>query len=130
MNRKQQKKARPYKVQGSQGKERKGIVAGSFKELVEKARGKFPSEEQHGETLTLLLAEDRTEVDDEEYFQTLDDNTLFVLVPRREGRLRGRCAVYPKRRSLKNDADLRKSEEEVDNRRGEILQQRTEQKVN
>ena len=37
------------------------------------ARGKFPSEEQHGETLTLLLAEDRTEVDDEEYFQTLGD---------------------------------------------------------
>ena len=38
------------------------------------ARGKFPSEEQPGETLTLLLAEDRTEVDDEEYFQTLGDH--------------------------------------------------------
>ena len=76
------------------------------------ARGKFATEEQNGEHLTLLLAEDRTEVDDEEYFQTLgegddnmkicgkkapifmcvklfaDDNTLFVLVPRREGRSR------------------------------------------
>ena len=37
------------------------------------ARGKFPSEEHHGEALTLLLAEDRTEVDDEEYFQTLGE---------------------------------------------------------
>ena len=79
------------------------------------ACGKFGTEEQNGEHLTLLLAEDRTEVDDEEYFQTLgkgddddddmkicgkkapifmcvklfpDDNTLFVLVPRREGRSR------------------------------------------
>ena len=37
------------------------------------ARGKFPTEEQNGEPLTLLLADDRTEVDDEEYFQTLGE---------------------------------------------------------
>ena len=157
-------------MQGSQGKERKGIVAASFRELVEKgeifvfkedlpkkivscggvcvlpwtpttygawnrweyhrdkdhtvdisARSKFPTEEENGESLTLVLAEDRTEVDDEEYFQTLgglvgvdgddddadddndddgsknfslpDDNTLFLLAPRREGKLRSNIMV-------------------------------------
>ena len=71
--------------------------------------------------MTLVLAEDRTEVDDEEYFQTLgglvgvdgddddadddndddgsknfslpDDNTLFLLAPRREGKLRSNIMV-------------------------------------
>ena len=38
--------------------------------------------ERVGDEFTLVLADDDTEVDDEEYFQTLPDNTVFVLVQR------------------------------------------------
>ena len=40
------------------------------------------TEESVGHQFTLVLADDDTEVDDEEYFQTLPDNTVFVLVQR------------------------------------------------
>ena len=43
------------------------------------AKDKFEDEET-GEDLTLVLNDDKTEVDDEEYFQTLPDNTVFVIV--------------------------------------------------
>ena len=72
---------RPYKVCGGSGgkiKDRKGIVAATFQDLVEKARQKFP---EAGEDITLVLFEDKTEIDDEEYFQSLEDNTVFLIVP-------------------------------------------------
>ena len=75
------RRARPYKVCGGSGgkiKDRKGIVAATFRELVEKARQKFPDA---GEDVTLVLFEDKTEIDDEEYFQSLEDNTVFLIVP-------------------------------------------------
>jgi len=75
------RRARPYKVCGGSGgkiKDRKGIVAATFQELVEKARLKFPDA---GEDITLVLFEDKTEIDDEEYFQSLEDNTVFLIVP-------------------------------------------------
>ena len=43
---KEARRGRPYKVQGGQGKERKGVVANSFKELVDKGRGKLVFTEQ------------------------------------------------------------------------------------
>ena len=49
------RRARPYKVCGGSGgnmKDRKGIVAASFQELVQKARHKFPDA---GEDITLVL---------------------------------------------------------------------------
>ena len=75
------RRARPYKVCGASGgkiKDRKGMVAATFEELVEKARQKFPDA---GEDITLVLFEDKTEIDDEEYFQSLEDNTVFLIVP-------------------------------------------------
>ena len=83
------RRARPYKVCGGSGgkmKDRKGIVAASFQELVQKARHKFPDA---GEDITLVLFEDKTEIDDEEYFQSLEDNTVFLVVPASSNR-RGR----------------------------------------
>jgi len=68
---------RPYKVCGGREGERKGIVARSFQELIEKSRKKFCLDEE----ITLVLFEDRTEIDDEEYFQSLPDNTIFLIVP-------------------------------------------------
>ena len=75
------RRARPYKVCGGSGgkiKDRKGMVAATFQELVEKARQKFPDA---GQDITLVLFEDKTEIDDEEYFQSLEDNTVFLIVP-------------------------------------------------
>ena len=43
------------------------------------AKLKFEDEET-GDDLTLVLNDDKTEVDDEEYFQTLADNTVFVII--------------------------------------------------
>ena len=84
------RRARPYKVcsSGSDGKikDRKGMVAASFQELVHKAKQKFPDA---GEDITLVLFEDKTEIDDEEYFQSLEDNTVFLIVPASSNR-RGR----------------------------------------
>ena len=47
--------------------------------LLLSAKKKFADEET-GDDLTLVLNDDKTEVDDEEYFQTLADNTVFVMV--------------------------------------------------
>ena len=95
------KKGRPYKVCGVRSKDRKGIVATSFKELVEKGNKRFCNyihyliltaklkfaDEESVDDLTLVLNDDMTEVDDEEYFQTLADNTVFVIVhPGGQGR--------------------------------------------
>ena len=43
------------------------------------AKQKFEDEET-GDDLTLVLNDDKTEVNDEEYFQTLADNAVFVIV--------------------------------------------------
>ena len=40
------------------------------------------TDESVGDEFTMVLADDDTEVDDEEYFQTLLDNAVFVLVLR------------------------------------------------
>lgn len=57
---------------------RKGIMASSLKELVQKARDKFGL--QPWLEVYLVLEEDGTEVDDEEYFQTLHQNTMLMLL--------------------------------------------------
>ena len=38
------------------------------------------TDEKVGHQFTLVLADDDTEVDDEEYFQSLPDNTVFLIV--------------------------------------------------
>ena len=43
------------------------------------AKAKFADDES-GANLTLVLNDDNTEVDDEEYFQSLPDNTVFLIV--------------------------------------------------
>ena len=53
---------RPYKVCGGKNRDRKGIVAASFKDLIVKARQKFSVDEIGSEEITLVLFEDRTEI--------------------------------------------------------------------
>jgi len=57
---------------------RKGMMASSLKELVQRARDKFSIDPWV--EVYLVLEEDGTEVDDEEYFQTLPVNTRLMLL--------------------------------------------------
>ena len=68
---------RPYKVTDRMRQIRKGIVASSLKDLRQKAMEKFGYAD---EDVYLVLEEDGTELDDEEYFQSLPDNTRLMLL--------------------------------------------------
>ena len=71
---------RPYKVTDRLRQIRKGIVAKSLIDLRQKAMEKFGYAED--QEVYLVLEEDGTELDDEdeEYFQTLPDNTRLMLL--------------------------------------------------
>ncbi|XP_020707490.2 DNA fragmentation factor subunit alpha-like [Athalia rosae] len=70
--------ASPYKIIDHSRERRKGITASSLKELTAVARSRFglPLDEQ----LTIVLEQDGTEVDDEEYFATLERNTSLMIL--------------------------------------------------
>jgi len=69
---------RPYKVTDRLRLARKGVMARSLQDLIRRAKDKL----EYGDwcQVYLVLEEDGTEVDDEEYFQTLPDNTMFMLL--------------------------------------------------
>ena len=69
---------RPYKVTDRLRQIRKGIVAKSLIDLRQKAMEKFGYAED--QEVYLVLEEDGTELDDEEYFQSLPDNTRLMLL--------------------------------------------------
>lgn len=69
---------RPYKVTDRLRQIRKGIVAKSLKDLREKAMEKFGYADD--QEVYLVLEEDGTELDDEEYFQSLPDNSRLMLL--------------------------------------------------
>ncbi|XP_069476587.1 lipid transferase CIDEA [Ambystoma mexicanum] len=68
---------RPYRISNRDRSSRKGVVAGSLKQLIEKAVETFLITSS---LVTLVLEEDGTVVDTEEFFQSLDDNTNFLLL--------------------------------------------------
>lgn len=68
---------RPYRVSNRDGSNRKGIVAGSLKELINKAINTLLITSS---LVTVVLEEDGTVVDTEEFFQSLADNTHFLLL--------------------------------------------------
>ena len=69
---------RPYKVTDRLRQIRKGIAATSLIELKQKAMEKFGCADD--QEVYLVLEEDGTELEDEEYFQTLPDNTRLMLL--------------------------------------------------
>ena len=69
---------RPFKVTDRLRQIRKGIVAKSLKDLTKKAMDKLGYDDR--QEVYLVLEEDGTEVDDEEYFQSLPDNTRLMLL--------------------------------------------------
>ena len=69
---------RPFKVTDRLRQIRKGIVAKSLKDLMKKSVEKLGYDPR--QEVYLVLEEDGTEIDDEEYFQSLADNTLLMLL--------------------------------------------------
>ena len=69
---------KPYKIVDRSREMKKGVMAESLDELVERGKEKlnYPMDKQ----VYVVLEEDGTEVDEEEYFQTLPENTLLMLL--------------------------------------------------
>ncbi|KFO97398.1 Cell death activator CIDE-A, partial [Calypte anna] len=68
---------RPFRVSNASRSSRKGIVASSLKELISKTLDAFLIS---AGIVTLVLEEDGTVVDTEEFFRSLDDNTHFMVL--------------------------------------------------
>lgn len=68
----------PYKIVDHTREKRKGITASSLKELTNIARSRLSLPVDAD--LTIVLEQDGTEVDDEEYFATLERNTSLMVL--------------------------------------------------
>ncbi|XP_012219060.1 DNA fragmentation factor subunit alpha-like [Linepithema humile] len=68
----------PYKIVDHSRERRKGITASSLKELTNIARSRLALPVDAD--LTIVLEQDGTEVDDEEYFATLERNTSLMVL--------------------------------------------------
>ncbi|KGL81853.1 Cell death activator CIDE-A, partial [Tinamus guttatus] len=68
---------RPFRVSNASRSSRKGIMASSLQELISKTLDAFFIS---AGIVTLVLEEDGTVVETEEFFQSLDDNTHFMIL--------------------------------------------------
>ena len=69
---------RPFKVLDRLRTAKKGLMAGTLEELIRSGKEKLSYREEQG--VIVVLEEDGTEVDEEDYFQTLEDNTELILL--------------------------------------------------
>ncbi|XP_076992257.1 lipid transferase CIDEA [Tamandua tetradactyla] len=69
--------ARPFRVSNHDRSSRRGVMASSLKELISKTLDALVLT---AGLVTLVLEEDGTLVDSEEFFQTLADNTHFMIL--------------------------------------------------
>ncbi|XP_042539621.1 cell death activator CIDE-A [Dipodomys spectabilis] len=69
--------ARPFRVSNHDRSSRRGVMASSLQELINKTLDALVIT---AGLVTLVLEEDGTVVDTEEYFQTLEDNTHFMIL--------------------------------------------------
>lgn len=69
---------KPYKIIDRKRETKKGVMAESLEELI--SRGKAKLNYAIDKKVYVVLEEDGTEVDEEEYFQTLPANTLLMLL--------------------------------------------------
>ena len=69
---------RPFKVLDRLRTTKKGLMAGTLEELIRSGKQKLsylPEQE-----VVVVLEEDGTEVDEDDYFQTLEDNTELIFL--------------------------------------------------
>ncbi|XP_044733072.1 uncharacterized protein LOC123295708 isoform X2 [Chrysoperla carnea] len=78
MAREEARGKRPFKIWDSWRNVRKGLVVNSFEELL--LRGKEKLGVPVGEPVRLVLDSDGTQVEDGEYFRTLPNNTVLLLL--------------------------------------------------
>ena len=83
---------KPFKVSGPV-RRFKGVVAGSLSELKAKAVRSLELTESAGK-LSVFLDEDGTEIDDEDYFQFLPEQSKLLLLPRSDASRRGRNSQF------------------------------------
>ncbi|KAJ8927820.1 hypothetical protein NQ314_019702 [Rhamnusium bicolor] len=67
---------KPFKITNASREIRKGVVASSLEDLTSKVLEKL----NIGGDITVVLETDGTEIDDEEYFGTLDPNTSLMVL--------------------------------------------------
>ncbi|XP_060066685.1 DNA fragmentation factor subunit alpha-like [Ylistrum balloti] len=72
--------ARPFRIWSYDRSVKKGIIASSLHELVQKGREKVGILPE--ETVRVVLEEDGTEIDDDDYFLFLPHNTTLMLLTR------------------------------------------------
>uniref|UniRef100_A0ABD2WXB1 CIDE-N domain-containing protein n=1 Tax=Trichogramma kaykai TaxID=54128 RepID=A0ABD2WXB1_9HYME len=75
---KDSKVKRPFKVWDSWRNVRKGLVVGNYEELILKGKEKLGL--TSNEKVSLVLESDGTQVDDCDYFKTLSNNTVLLLL--------------------------------------------------
>ncbi|KAG7212681.1 hypothetical protein KM043_012960 [Ampulex compressa] len=78
MAREELRSKRPFKIWDSWRNVRKGLVVSNFEELIH--RGKEKLGVPQNENVSLVLESDGTQVEDGEYFKTLDNNTILLLL--------------------------------------------------
>ena len=69
---------KPYKVMDRTRRVKKGVMASSLEELTLSSRRKLAY--SGDKEVMVVLEEDGTEVDEEDYFQTLEPNTCLMLL--------------------------------------------------
>ncbi|XP_060524921.1 DNA fragmentation factor subunit alpha-like [Cylas formicarius] len=69
---------KPFKITDNLRETRKGVVATSLEDLTSKVREKL--ETISGDNILVVLEADGTEIDDEEYFATLEPNTSLMIL--------------------------------------------------
>ncbi|KAM4689321.1 lipid transferase CIDEA [Discoglossus pictus] len=82
---------RPFRVSTSDRSRRKGVVAGTLKELIDKA---IETLFIASSLVSVVLEEDGTVVDTEEFFQSLEDNTQFLLLEKGQKWTQEKHATY------------------------------------
>ncbi|XP_020279201.1 uncharacterized protein LOC109852443 isoform X2 [Pseudomyrmex gracilis] len=78
MAREELRNKRPFKIWDSWRNVRKGLVVSNFEELI--VRGKEKLGVPQNENVSLVLESDGTQVEDGEYFKTLGNNTILLLL--------------------------------------------------
>ncbi|KFV94798.1 Cell death activator CIDE-A, partial [Eurypyga helias] len=89
---------RPFRVSNASRSSRKGIVASSLQDLICKTLDAFLIS---AGIVTLVLEEDGTVVDTEEFFRSLDDNTHFMVLEKGQKWTQARNGVAAVRQKKK-----------------------------
>lgn len=71
---------KPFKITDSTRENRKGVVATTLEDLTSKVIEKLQISINNDSKITVVLEADGTEIDDDEYFATLDSNTSLMIL--------------------------------------------------